>query len=75
MRTIYHHFAQRATIFYNNEVMSHLGPLVKSYVPPLQYPEWLAEQGATIRIDPDNRYWIDFEDEKEYLMFVLRWMW
>jgi len=74
MRTIYHHFAQRATMFYNDELISHLDGIGSSYVPRLKYPEWLAEQGATLRIDPDNMYWIDFEDEKEYLMFVLRWM-
>ena len=67
MRTLYHHNAQQATHSYVK-----LPPLEKVTLP---YKQWLADQGAALRLrESDNTWWLDFDNEKEYLMFALRWL-
>ena len=67
MRTLYHHCAQQATRAY-----------VKLPLPEkvtLPYKKWLEYQGAVLRLrESDNTWWLDFADDKEYLMFALRWL-
>ena len=67
MRTLYHHNAQLATRAYNKF------PLLEKL--KLPYKQWLADQGAALRLrESDNTWWLDFDNEKEFLMFSLRWL-
>jgi len=67
MITIRHILASQATAYVIRQRMSTS--------PELKYKQWLADQGASIRYnDSDGKYWLDFADEKEYLMFALRWL-